>query len=358
MKQKKTTAQPVSPLALDERRWQAVCQRDRAADQTFVFGVLTTGIYCRPSCPARRPLRKNVRFFATAGEAERAGLRACFRCKPNDPHAGAAALVARVCRHIEANLEEPLTLQDLAAVAGISPFHLQRTFTRELRISPRQYADACRFAALKKGLRGSRSVTEAIVEAGYSSPSRVYEMAHSRLGTTPYKFQSGTAGEPLRYTVFDTALGGVALVGTERGVCSLEFVDPNAAEATLRAEYRAAVLVRDDRALRDAAGHVRRLIAGHSCSSAIPLDIRGTAFQQRVWAELCRIPRGQTRSYSQMAAAIGAPSATRAVARACATNPLAVLVPCHRVVGKNGALTGYRWGLERKRKLLEAESKS
>lgn len=356
MKQHKATRKTASGLALDEQRWEAVCQRDRAADQMFVFGVMTTGVYCRPSCPARRPLRKNVRFFATVEEAERAGLRACFRCKPKDAQAGAGALVARLCRHIETNLDQPLTLHDLAAVARVSPFHLQRTFTRELGISPRQYADACRFATFKKGLRASNSVTEAIVEAGYSSPSRVYERVRRRLGMTPRKFRAGAAEEHLRYTVFDTELGRVALVAGDGGICALQFVDRQDA-GRLRAEYPAALLVRDDRALAPAARHVRRLIAGQKSSSAIPLDIRGTAFQQRVWAELCRIPRGGTRTYSEVASTIGAPSATRAVARACATNPLAVLVPCHRVVGKDGTLTGYRWGLDRKGKLLEAESK-
>jgi len=338
----------------DEPRWQAVMRRDRLADGAFVFGVLTTGVYCRPSCPARRPLRRNVRFFTSPNEAEKSGLRACLRCKPTDLSAGRSALVQRLCRYMERNTEKKITLGDLSRLAGMSRFHLQRMFTAELGISPAKYLRACRFSQFKHALR-RHSVTTAWAEAGYSSPSRVYESAHQRLGMTPRQYRGGAAEEQLRFTRFSTSLGEMLLVASGAGVCSVQFLDSGDAEKILRAEYPRAVFNRDDKGLAQWAGQVRALVAGEKSPHTMPLDIRGTAFQQKVWEQLQKIPAGETRTYSEVAGAVGRTSAVRAVASACASNSLAVVVPCHRVIHKNGSARGYRWGNQRKEKLLQVE---
>lgn len=340
----------------EEARWQAVLGRDRQADGSFVFGVLTTGVYCRPSCPARRPLRKNVRFFSSFSEAERAGLRACARCQPRVATAGNSALVERLCRYIEAHSDQKITLETLSKFAGLSPFHLQRIFTAELGISPARYQQSCRFSQFKRALR-QNSVTTAWTEAGYSSSSRVYETARTRLGMAPRQYGKGAAQEQLRFTTFSSPLGAVLLVAGEAGVCSVQFPGDVPPEKLLGSEYPNALLSRDDKGLSAWAGQVRELLAGEKISHNIPLDVRGTAFQQKVWQELQKIPAGQTRTYSEIARAVGRNSAVRAVAGACASNPLAVLVPCHRVVHKNGSAEGYRWGTERKRKLLKLEAR-
>src|SRR5215831_14729977 len=344
---------PAATPSIDELRWQAVLRRDRSADGTFVFGVLTTGVYCRPSCPARRPLRKNVRFFDSPQLAERVGLRACLRCKPTDAFAGKSALVQRLCRYMEAHTDSKITLQTLSKLAGMSRFHLQRLFTAELGISPAKYLQACRFSQFKRALR-KHPVTTAWAEAGYSSPSRVYESARTRLGMVPSRYRSGAPEEELRFSKFSTPLGKMLLVAGAAGVCSVQFADGANAENLLRAEYPGAVLRQDDQGLADWAQQVRALVAGERTSHDIPLDIRGTAFQQKVWQQLQKIPSGETRTYSEIASALGQHSAVRAVAGACASNSLAVVVPCHRVIHKNGSANGYRWGTHRKEKLLKA----
>src|SRR5437764_1488041 len=340
----------------NEVRWQSVLQRDRSADGKFVFGVLTTGVYCRPSCPARRPLKKNVRFFASPAEAEQNGLRACLRCKPLNGSSTNARLVERLCRYMETNSDQKITLETLGKLAGISRFHLQRVFTAELGISPAKYLQACRFSQFKRGLQ-KNSVTTAWADAGYSSSSRVYETARTRLGMAPRNYRSGAPQQRLRFTTFSTDLGNMLLVAGEEGVCSAQFVDGRNYQQWLRSEYAGASLARDDQGLAEWAAQLRQLVAGEKTPHTIPLDIRGTAFQQKVWQQLQKIPAGRTRTYSELAHSIGQNSAVRAVATACASNNLAVLVPCHRVIHKSGGSEGYRWGIDRKRKLLQAEAR-
>jgi AraC family transcriptional regulator, regulatory protein of adaptative response / methylated-DNA-[protein]-cysteine methyltransferase len=345
-----------SDLKNGDVRWQAVLERDRAADGAFVFGVVTTGVYCRPSCPARRPLRRNVRFFLSPQDAEKAGLRPCLRCKPVAEANGNLELVRDLCRYMEANTDRKITLSTLSRRAGISRFHLQRIFTAELGISPAKYLESCRFSRFKQGLR-RHPVTTAWAEAGYSSSSRIYESARKRLGMTPSRYRKGAPREELRFTRFSTPLGTMALVAGTAGVCAVQFTAGENTPRLLQAEYPQAVLTQDDAGLAHWAAQVRELVAGEQLSHHIPLDIRGTAFQQKVWQQLQKIPSGQTRTYSDVARAVGRESAVRAVAGACATNPLAVVVPCHRVVHKNGGGAGYRWGVERKQALLKAESR-
>ena len=340
-------------LAGVESRWQAVLDRDAAADGKFVFGVKTTGIYCRPSCPAKRPRRDRVLFFDSPQAAERAGLRACLRCKPT--HRAGASMVERICRYLEAHSEEKITLEALGEVAGMSPFHLQRRFKQEMGISPRQYLESFRFAKFKRGLRNG-TVTQALVDSGYSSPSRVYETASRKLGMPPRQFGAGAPRERLRFTTFDSELGEVLLVASNAGVCGVLFLAGDEADTRMRSEYPRAEFRRDDAGLKPWARAVAELIRGQESGPRIPLDIRGTAFQQLVWQQLQKIPAGQTRSYSEVARAIRKPEAVRAVANACASNHIAVVIPCHRVVRGNGELSGYRWGTERKRRLLEAEA--
>jgi len=346
----------VTTMGADEARWRAVLRRDSSRDGAFVFGVLTTGVYCRPSCPARRPLRKNVSFFDSPQQAEKAGLRACLRCRPTDASAGKSAVVQRLCRYMEANTDNKITLSTLSKLAGMSRFHLQRVFTAELGISPAKYLQSCRFSQFKRALR-RYPVTTAWAEAGYSSPSRVYESARTRLGMVPSRYRSGAAEEELRFTTFSTSLGKMLLVAGAAGVCSVQFVDGNDAQKMLRAEYPGAVLRQDDQGLADWAAQVRALVAGERTSHDIPLDIRGTAFQQKVWQQLQKIPSGQTRTYSEIASAVGRRSAVRAVANACASNAIAVVIPCHRVIHKDGSANGYRWGTQRKQKLLRMEAR-
>ena len=344
-----------SRAGAEEERWQAVTSRDAAADGSFVFGVTTTGIYCRPSCAARRPLRKNVEFFATASDAERSGLRACLRCKPNDATVGSAAVVERLCRFIEENAGEKVTLESLSRKAAMSPFHLQKVFKRLMGVSPRQYLEAHRFKTLKRSLPKG-SVTDASYEAGFSSSSRVYGTVRKRLGMSPRKYAAGAAGEQIRYTVTGTKLGRVLLAASDIGLCGVQFVDDDAdLEQVLRAEYPLANFIRDDRSLTGFVKAVQKTAEGTACPSTLPIDIRGTAFQQKVWHHLQTIPAGATRTYSEVAAELGNPAAVRAVASACAANRLAMVVPCHRVTHKTGSATRYRWGAQRKQELLKME---
>lgn len=351
-----TTAEVRS--ASDDRRWNAVLARDGARDGEFVFAVSSTGVYCRPSCAARRPRRENVEFFPSPDRAEQAGYRACLRCRPRSVGDPASDMLKAICRFIEQHLDEPLTLARLGREFHQSPFHLQRRFKAALGITPREYADSCRLRSLKRNLQAGDSVTRAMYDAGYGSSSRLYEKTASQLGMTPDKYRRGAIAAAIRYTCSDSPLGRMLIAATERGVCSIQFgrSDEELLEG-LRHEFPFASRKSDQGGLRDWAGALLKHMQGRELDSALPLDIRATAFQRRVWRYLQSIPFGATRSYSQVAKGIGRPTAARAVARACATNPVAVAIPCHRVVREDGTMGGYRWGMERKKVLLEMEGK-
>ncbi|HEX8818072.1 MAG TPA: bifunctional DNA-binding transcriptional regulator/O6-methylguanine-DNA methyltransferase Ada [Terriglobales bacterium] len=346
-------------VAIDSNseRWQAVLGRDGAQDGKFVFAVSSTGVYCRPSCPSRRPRRENVTFFGRVDEAEAAGYRACLRCRPKAADANQeAAKVRAICRYIEQHLDEPVTLSRLSEEFRLSPFHLQRRFKAVLGITPREYADSCRMKQLKSNLRAGHSVTRAMYDAGYSSSSRLYERTASQLGMTPDKYRRGAIAAPIRYTFAESPLGRMMVAATDKGVCAIQFADSDdELEQGLRHEFPFAIRRRDDKAMQPLKSQLLEQMRGESVERSLPLDIQATAFQRKVWGYLQKIPFGATRSYAAVAKGIGQPAATRAVARACATNPVAVAIPCHRVVRKSGELGGYRWGLERKEALLEME---
>jgi AraC family transcriptional regulator, regulatory protein of adaptative response / methylated-DNA-[protein]-cysteine methyltransferase len=346
--------------AVDDPRWGSVLARDAGRDGEFFFGVSTTGVYCRPSCAARRPRRENVEFFATTEEAERAGYRACLRCKPKAFARNAESDgIKAICRFIEQHLDEPLTLDRLGKEFRQSPFHLQRRFKAVLGITPREYADSCRLKTLKRNLQAGDSVTRAMYDAGYGSSSRLYERTASQLGMTPDKYRRGAIAAAIRYTCSDSPLGRMLIAATDRGICSIQFGRTDAELlAGFKREFPFAARKQDDGGLQSWVEALLRQMSGKDLDSALPLDIRATAFQRRVWAYLQSIPFGKTKSYSQVAKAIGRPTATRAVARACATNPVAVAIPCHRVVREDGSMGGYRWGIERKKTLLEMEQSS
>ena len=348
----------------EDHRWQAVLTKDAGFDGAFVYAVRSTGIYCRPWCPSRRPRRGQVVFFPAPDDAEHAGYRPCRRCQPRNanPRQRQGELIQRLCRIIEDSLARPdasLTLLALSSQVGISPHHLQRVFKRIMGITPRQYAEARRIDGLKVGLKAGKDVTSALYDAGYGSSSRLYERADARLGMTPATYRRGGRGVRIGYTIVDSPLGRLLVGSTERGVCAVSLGDSDAPlEAFLRDEYPNAEIERDRRGEGGLSAWVKRILGhlrGELPSLDLPLDIQATAFQQRVWKELCRIPYGSTRSYSDIARAIGRPTAVRAVARAVATNPVAVVIPCHRVVHRDGSLSGYRWGPERKRTLLTIE---
>ncbi|HYM75316.1 MAG TPA: bifunctional DNA-binding transcriptional regulator/O6-methylguanine-DNA methyltransferase Ada [Candidatus Dormibacteraeota bacterium] len=355
VRQPKTSVLPTD--APEDPRWIAVIARDASRDGEFVFAVSTTGVYCRPSCAARRPRRENVQFFAAPDVAERAGYRACLRCRPkafggNRESDGMKA----ICRFIEQHLDEPLTLGRLAKEFHQSPFHLQRRFKAVLGITPREYADSCRLRTLKRNLQAGDSVTRAMYDAGYGSSSRLYERTASQLGMTPDKYRRGAIAAAIRYVCDDSPLGRMLVAATDRGICSIQFGRSDGELiAGLKREFPFAVRKMDEGGLQSWVEALLRHMSGKDLDSSLPLDIRATAFQRRVWAYLQSIPFGATKSYSQVAKAIGQPSACRAVARACATNPVAVAIPCHRVVREDGSMGGYRWGIERKKALLEME---
>jgi AraC family transcriptional regulator, regulatory protein of adaptative response / methylated-DNA-[protein]-cysteine methyltransferase len=341
-----------TPAPGSETAWRQVLIRDAAA--SFYYAVTTTGVFCRPNCTSRRPLRDNVRFFDSAEAAQAAGFRACKRCNPT---AAQSKPLEKVRAHLEAHLDRAVPLAELGRVAGLSPFTVQRLFKQGLGVSPLQYQRALRAGSLRSALKQGANVTEAIYEAGFGSSSRAYEGA--QLGMTPARFAQGGRGEQISFTTAQTAFGWLVVGATGRGLCWLALGGTAAeAEASLRAEFPLAELRRDAELLRlvDAA---LGMVAGFGKTTApeLALDLRGTAFQLRVWQALRAIPRGETRSYSELARELGAPKATRAVARACAANRVALVVPCHRVVGASGALTGYRWGVERKKQLLAAEGR-
>lgn len=340
--------------------WQAVLTRDARRDGTFFMGVKSTGIYCRPSCPARRPRRENVVFFRRPEQAERAGFRPCLRCRPRsaENQNSQSALARQVCRYIDVHLDEPVTLSRLARVFRKSPFHLQRTFKAAVGITPREYADSRRMERFKGELKAGRSVTHALYDAGYSSSSRLYERAGAELGMTPDAYRRGAIGMDIHYTISESPIGRMLVGATRKGVCLVRFGDSDEElESGLRREYPYAVKKRDDEALLSWRDALLEHLRGHTPDARLPLDIQATAFQKRVWNYLRQIPRGRTRSYADVANAIGNPKAVRAVAQACATNPVAVAIPCHRVIGSDGSLTGYAWGVEKKKKLLEMEKR-
>ena len=346
----------------EEQYWHAVQERARSADGAFVFAVRTTHVYCRPSCPSRRPLRRNVEFFPLPEAAERAGYRACRRCHPRELKAADPAIerVRLVCRLIERALEDGEAgvpgLAELAEQVGISAFHLQRSFKRHLGISPRDYADAWRLGRVKTMLREGDGVAGALYGAGYGSASRLYERSDAQLGMTPATYKKGGRGARIGFTVVDSPLGRLLVAATERGICAVSLGEDGATlEDGLRAEYPEAAIVREDARLQPSIAAILAFLAGSEPDLALPLDLRATGFQWRVWQELRRIPRGETASYSRIAAAIGQPKAVRAVANACANNRVALVIPCHRAIREDGRPGGYRWGAERKEKLLAAE---
>ena len=339
--------------------WKAVQERDSSQDGSFVFAVSSTGVYCRPSCPSKRPRRENVLFFSQPQEAEQAGFRACLRCRPRVMGgSGRARLVRSVCRYIERHLDEPLTLIHLGLEFHLSPFHLQRTFKSVLGVTPKSYADSCRMNQLKTKLRAGHSVTRAMYDAGFSSSSRLYERTASQLGMTPDKYRRGAIAAHIRYTCADSPLGRMLVAATEKGICAIQFATSDEElEQGLKHEFPFAIRRRDDDSMRNWKEDLLNTMSGQKLDTSLPLDIQATAFQRRVWSCLQKIPFGETRSYAAVAKAIGQPSASRAVARACATNPVAVAIPCHRVVRSSGDMGGYRWGLDRKKALLEIERK-
>ncbi len=348
------------PSLFPGKAWQQVLQRDARADGQFFYAVKSTKIYCRPSCPSRRPTRKNVTFFPTTEAARAAGYRACLRCEPDgvtpksDPQAGA---IAAVTEYLAQHQGQKTRLKDLAKATGVGKFTILRGFKRVLGVSPGEYGRAQRIAAFKARVREPKTrVTDAIYEAGFGSSSRLYEGADQALGMTPTALKRGGEGMRIRYAGADSPLGTMVVGATDRGICSIAFGDSGQELiAELQAKFPRAELKQMDRELAYAVEAIVAGIKEHAGAISLPMDVRATAFQLRVWRELQAIPRGQTRTYSEVAQAIGSPQSVRAVAGACAANPVAVVVPCHRVVGKDGSLTGYRWGVERKRWLLEAE---
>jgi AraC family transcriptional regulator of adaptative response/methylated-DNA-[protein]-cysteine methyltransferase len=351
------------PDMTQEQLWEAVSERRRKADGAFVYAVRSTGIYCRPSCPSRRPRRDRVEFFPLPEAAERAGYRACRRCRPRDVAASVPALdhIRRACRAIERGIDEEgavPSLADLAAETGTGPHHLLRLFQRHLGITPREFADSRRLGRVKVELREGAGVAQALYGAGYGSPSRLYERAGPMLGMTPASYAKGGKGARIAFTIAACEFGRVLVAATEKGLCAVSLGEDDAVlEAAFRAEYPLAEIVADEAVLAPVLSGVLKRLAGEDADAALPLDLRATAFQWRVWQALREIPRGETATYSAIARKLGAPKATRAVARACASNQVAVVIPCHRVVREDGTLGGYRWGLQRKEELLSAERK-
>jgi AraC family transcriptional regulator, regulatory protein of adaptative response / methylated-DNA-[protein]-cysteine methyltransferase len=358
MASSKRSNQPAIRSKDDDVFWQAVQARDARFDGRFFFGVRSTGIYCRPSCPARRPRREQVVFFQIPEAAEQAGFRSCRRCRPRTAATSDSQvmMVRRACRYIEDQVDATPTLEALSKYVSVSPFHLQRVFKRVTGITPRQYAEACRLSRFKSRVKKGDSVTAAMYDAGYGSSSRLYERAPSQLGMTPANYRRGGKGTRIYYTMKACSLGRLLAAATEKGVCAVRLGDSDATlEADFLREYPAADVQRDDEALSKCVEQLLTHLEGARPHLDLPLDVQATAFQWSVWQKLREIPYGSTRSYSEIARALGRPTATRAVARAIATNPVALVVPCHRVVREDKSLGGYRWGVERKQALLERE---
>lgn len=347
-----------APEPGDDPRWAAVLARDAGADGCFVYAVRSTGVYCRPSCAARTPRPENVSFHASPAAAEAAGFRPCRRCRPDLPPLAErqAALVADLCRRIEAAEAVP-SLAELAAAAGLSASHLQRVFKAATGVTPRAYAAALRAGRLRQGLGNADSVTEALYGAGYGSSSRFYSEASRLLGMAPRRYRQGAAGLRLRFAIGACSLGALLVAASDRGICAIALGDePEPLLQELQERFPRAELVGGDAAFETWVAQVVGFVEAPATGLALPLDLRGTLFQQRVWQALQAIPAGSTVTYAQLAERLGVPRAVRAVAGACAANPVAVAIPCHRVVRTDGGLAGYRWGIERKRALLERES--
>jgi AraC family transcriptional regulator of adaptative response/methylated-DNA-[protein]-cysteine methyltransferase len=337
--------------------WHAVQTRDSRADGTFVYAVRTTGIYCRPSCAARLARRKNVEFYATPAAAERAGFRACKRCKPADSSAGdgQADAIANACRLIESADETP-DIERLAAAIGMSASHFHRVFKSQTGVTPKAYASARRAQRVRDELASGRSITSAMHRAGFNSNGRFYATSTKTLGMKPAAFRAGGAGMSIRFAVGKCLLGAILVGASEAGICAISLGDdPDDLVTWLKHRFRNADFVGGDKKFEKLVAQVVGFVDDPAIGLNLPLDVRGTAFQQRVWKKLTEIPYGSTRTYAQIAAALGTPKSTRAVGRACGDNPIAVAIPCHRVVASSGALTGYRWGVERKAKLLKSE---
>jgi AraC family transcriptional regulator of adaptative response/methylated-DNA-[protein]-cysteine methyltransferase len=338
-----------------EKYWRATVARDRRADGDFVIAVHSTHIYCRPSCPARRPFRRNVTFFRTREEAEKQGYRPCLRCRPNEI-AASSALVANAAKYLAQSSEETLRLSEVAYELNTNAATLRRAFRQVTGLTPRELAETLRVKRFKSLLRAGRNITDALYETGYGSSSRVYERSNAQLGMTPATYQKGGKGMKLEYTIAKSALGKVLVAATERGVSAVYLGDAESKlVAELRDEYPRAEISQASSGTQRWVREIVQLVEGKPAQEELPLDLQATAFQRRVWQELQKIPRGSTRTYSQVARAMGNPRAVRAVARACATNPVSIVVPCHRVVREDGKLAGYRWGLNRKEQLLTSE---
>jgi AraC family transcriptional regulator of adaptative response/methylated-DNA-[protein]-cysteine methyltransferase len=358
----KATNRTTLPLREDDARWEAVRRRDRNADGAFYYAVRTTGIYCRPWCGSRLPRRENVAFYVDPAAAERAGFRPCKRCKPTAQGTAQgsaerqAAAVAKACRLIETAEELP-RLDDLARSAGMSPFHFHRVFKSVTGVTPKAYADARRGQRIRDELKAAGSVTEAIYGAGFNSNARFYESADDLLGMTASAFRAGGAGATIRFAVGECSLGAILVAATDKGVCRIQFGDdPDALLRELQDAFPTAELVGADQAFEELVAKVIGFVEAPQQGLGLPLHVRGTAFQQRVWRALRAIPACATASYADIAEKIGEPKAVRAVAQACGANPVAVAIPCHRVVRRDGALSGYRWGVARKQALLTKEA--
>ena len=341
-------------------RWKALAARDSAADGTFVYGVTSTGVYCRPSCPSRRPRADRVRFFDTTTEARHAGFRACKRCRPDTVgllQPGIDA-VRRASAYLAAHADQTVTLDHLARVASMSAHHLQRRFKKIVGLSPREFQSAVRAGKLRTSLRDGRDVTTAIYEAGYGSPSRVYEAAPTGKGMSLSSYRRGGAGMRITYAMMPSAIGVILIASTENGVCAVKIGSSEAAlAADLKREFPAAEIHADSKVRSEWTKAIARHVRGDAPSLDLPIDVRATAFQWKVWRALQRIPYGETRAYAEVAKSIGKPKAVRAVARACATNPVALVVPCHRVVPSAGGIGGYRWGSDCKERLISTEQR-
>jgi AraC family transcriptional regulator, regulatory protein of adaptative response / methylated-DNA-[protein]-cysteine methyltransferase len=338
-----------------DERWEAVLARDSGQDGCFVYAVASTGIYCRPSCPSRRPTRSRVRFYEGPVQAETAGFRACRRCRPKDPVPAGLTQVQAAREYLDQHPGEAVTLERLGQVAQMSPYHLQRTFKRVVGVSPKAYASEQRLQRMKSRLRQGHTVSRATYDAGYGSGSRAYEHARASLGMTPGVYRRGGRGLSIAFSIVPTPVGLLLAAATESGLCSVKLGDdPSALEGQLRSEYPAATLERNDATLSQYTSHIADRLAG-GAERELPLDVAGTAFQCQVWEALRQIPWGETRSYQSIAQELGRPRAARAVARACASNQLALVIPCHRAVPADGTSGGYRWGPERKRQILEQE---
>ena len=355
-----TNSAPAPRYSDDESRWAALVARDAGADECFFYSVRTTGVYCRPSCAARRARRENVAFHPSSAAAATAGFRPCKRCQPDQPSRAVrqAALVAEVCRLIDTAEQIP-DLTALATSAGLSPYHFHRVFKAVTGVTPKAYANARRAVRVRDGLKAGDSVTRVVYDAGFNSNGRFYDSVPQTLGMQPARFRAGGRGETIRFAVGQCKLGAILVAATARGICTIELGDdPSTLLRDFEARFAAATLEGGDREFERWVARVVGFVEHPAVGLDLPLDVRGTAFQARVWQALCAIPAGQTASYADVAARIGAPRAMRAVARACAANPVAVAIPCHRVVRNDGALSGYRWGVERKRALLDGEARS